>query len=34
MAVKKAGPVVTDQGNLLLDVRFAEIADPAGWSGI
>ncbi|HZJ54843.1 MAG TPA: ribose-5-phosphate isomerase RpiA [Myxococcaceae bacterium] len=29
MAVKKAGPVVTDQGNLLLDVRFAEIADPA-----
>jgi ribose 5-phosphate isomerase A len=30
MAVKKAGPVVTDQGNLLLDVRFAEIADPAG----
>jgi ribose 5-phosphate isomerase A len=29
MAVKKAGPVVTDQGNLLLDVRFAEIANPA-----
>ena len=31
MAVKKAGPVVTDQGNLVLDVRFAGgIADPAG----
>jgi ribose 5-phosphate isomerase A len=23
MAVKKAGPVVTDQGNLVLDVKFA-----------
>ncbi|MFM7267293.1 MAG: ribose-5-phosphate isomerase RpiA [Cyanobium sp.] len=31
MAVRKAGPVVTDQGNLVLDVRFAEgISDPAG----
>jgi ribose 5-phosphate isomerase A len=31
MAVKKAGPVVTDQGNLVLDVRFAGgIADPEG----
>lgn len=31
MAVRKAGPVVTDQGNLVLDVRFAGgIADPAG----
>jgi ribose 5-phosphate isomerase A len=30
MGVKKAGPVVTDQGNLILDVRFAEIRDPAG----
>jgi ribose 5-phosphate isomerase A len=30
MAVKKAGPVVTDQGNLVLDVKFAGgIADPA-----
>jgi ribose 5-phosphate isomerase A len=30
MAVKKAGPVVTDQGNLVLDLRFAGgIADPA-----
>jgi len=29
MAVKKAGPVVTDQGNLILDVRFAAIPDPA-----
>ncbi|MCX5932078.1 MAG: ribose-5-phosphate isomerase RpiA [Cyanobacteria bacterium] len=29
MAVKKAGPVVTDQGNLVLDLRFAGgIADP------
>ncbi|TAD80378.1 MAG: ribose-5-phosphate isomerase RpiA [Oscillatoriales cyanobacterium] len=30
MAVKKAGPVVTDQGNLVLDVKFPQgIADPA-----
>jgi ribose 5-phosphate isomerase A len=29
MAVKKAGPVVTDQGNLVIDVHFAEIPDPA-----
>jgi len=29
MAVKKAGPVVTDQGNLIIDARFAEIAEPA-----
>ena len=30
MAVRKAGPVVTDQGNLVLDVRFAGgIKDPA-----
>jgi ribose 5-phosphate isomerase A len=29
MATRKAGPVVTDQGNLVLDVRFGEgIADP------
>jgi ribose 5-phosphate isomerase A len=29
MATRKAGPVVTDQGNLVLDVRFADgIADP------
>ena len=29
MAVKKAGPVVTDQGNLVLDVKFdGGIADP------
>ncbi len=29
MAVRKAGPVVTDQGNLVLDVRFASgIPDP------
>ncbi|MFM7360350.1 MAG: ribose-5-phosphate isomerase RpiA [Cyanobium sp.] len=31
MAVRKAGPVVTDQGNLVLDVKFAGgIGDPAG----
>ncbi|MEB3322468.1 MAG: ribose 5-phosphate isomerase A, partial [Synechococcaceae cyanobacterium] len=30
MAVRKAGPVVTDQGNLVLDVRFeGGIPDPA-----
>lgn len=30
MAVRKAGPVVTDQGNLVLDLKFAGgIADPA-----
>jgi len=28
MGVKKAGPVVTDQGNLILDVHFAAIANP------
>jgi ribose 5-phosphate isomerase A len=29
MATRKAGPVVTDQGNLVLDVRFeAGISDP------
>ncbi|MEX1323067.1 MAG: ribose-5-phosphate isomerase RpiA, partial [Synechococcaceae cyanobacterium] len=31
MAVRKAGPVVTDQGNLVLDVKFAGgIGDPEG----
>jgi ribose 5-phosphate isomerase A len=29
MGVKKAGPVVTDQGNLVIDARFAEIPEPA-----
>jgi ribose 5-phosphate isomerase A len=29
MAVRKAGPVVTDQGNLILDARFERIDDPA-----
>ncbi len=29
MGVKKAGPVVTDQGNLVLDVKFDQIANPA-----
>ena len=28
-ALRKAGPVVTDQGNLLLDIRFKEAVDPA-----
>ena len=28
MAVRKAGPVVTDEGNLILDTRFATIPDP------
>ncbi|ERN42544.1 ribose 5-phosphate isomerase [Rubidibacter lacunae KORDI 51-2] len=28
MGVKKAGPVITDQGNLVLDVKFDQIADP------
>lgn len=26
---KKAGPVVTDQGNLVIDVKFDRIDDPA-----
>lgn len=30
MAERKAGPVVTDEGNLLIDARFAAISDPAG----
>lgn len=30
MAVRKAGPVVTDQGNLVIDAKFDAIADPAG----
>jgi len=30
MGVKKAGPVVTDQGNLVIDVHFADIPDPVG----
>ncbi|QUS59631.1 ribose-5-phosphate isomerase RpiA [Synechocystis sp. PCC 7339] len=29
MGIKKAGPVVTDQGNLVIDVKFDAIADPA-----
>lgn len=29
MGVKKAGPVVTDQGNLVIDVKFAHITNPA-----
>ena len=30
MGVKKDGPVITDQGNMVLDVKFADILDPAG----
>ena len=30
MAVRKAGPVVTDQGNLVVDAKFAAIDDPSG----
>jgi ribose 5-phosphate isomerase A len=29
MGIKKAGPVVTDQGNLVIDVKFDKIDDPA-----
>ncbi|WP_297041951.1 ribose-5-phosphate isomerase A, partial [Thermosynechococcus sp. OHK43] len=29
MGVKKDGPVVTDQGNLVLDVKFDDIPNPA-----
>ncbi len=30
MGVKKDGPVITDQGNFVLDVKFPQIDDPAG----
>jgi len=30
MGVKKAGPVITDQGNMVIDVKFDIIDDPAG----
>ncbi|MFQ3616330.1 MAG: ribose-5-phosphate isomerase RpiA [Cyanobacteriota bacterium] len=30
MGVKKDGPVITDQGNMILDVTFSSIPDPAG----
>ena len=29
MGVKKAGPVVSDQGNLIVDVKFDRIDNPA-----
>ena len=29
MGVKKAGPVITDQGNMVLDVKFESIDNPA-----
>ncbi len=28
MGVKKAGPVITDQGNMVIDVKFDSIDDP------
>ncbi len=31
MGIKKAGPVITDQGNMVVDVWFDEISDPAGF---
>ncbi|KAG0175784.1 ribose-5-phosphate isomerase rki1 [Apophysomyces sp. BC1034] len=30
MAINKAGPVVTDNGNFVVDVHFGAIHDPAG----
>ena len=33
-AQRKAGPVITDQGNLLLDIRFKEAVDPAALEAI
>jgi ribose 5-phosphate isomerase A len=32
-ALRKAGPVITEHGNLLLDVRFKEPVDPAALEG-
>ncbi|MGQ4647076.1 ribose-5-phosphate isomerase RpiA [Lyngbya aestuarii] len=29
MGVRKAGPVITDQGNMVIDVKFESIANPA-----
>ncbi len=29
MAVRKAGPVVTDEGNLVVDAKFEAITEPA-----
>ena len=31
MGIKKDGPVITDQGNMVLDAKFDAIADPEGW---
>ena len=30
MGIRKAGPVITDQGNMVIDVKFDNIDDPAG----
>jgi ribose 5-phosphate isomerase A len=32
-AVRKAGPIITEHGNLLLDIRFAAPVDPAAMEG-
>lgn len=32
-AVRKAGPVITDHGNLLVDIRFSQSVDPAALEG-
>jgi len=29
MGIRKAGPVITDQGNMVIDVEFDSIPDPA-----
>lgn len=34
MGIKKAGPVITDQGNMVIDVKFDNINDPAGLENI
>ncbi|MEM9003582.1 MAG: ribose-5-phosphate isomerase RpiA [Cyanobacteria bacterium P01_F01_bin.86] len=31
MGIKKDGPVITDQGNMVLDAKFEAIADPENW---
>ena len=34
MGVKKAGPVVTDQGNLIIDTKFDYVNDPKSLEAI
>ena len=31
MGIKKAGPVITDQGNLIIDVKFDSLDNPGEW---